>query len=486
MSMENKRERFHPSAVLVYFIRDIKHWVFLFVLFLVDIDSGRLYSILALSALILFLSAKSFIKYWTHTYTLSSDHITLYKGIFNKRETEITYERIQTVKQRQWFFFKPFNIIEVLIETASTSPGEAEASLTAVDESIIKTIESYRNQTSPDLDEEKEIEAADNQFSLKYQDVVLFGLTDLTAILIVFTALSFVFEWIPDRFFSELVSLVGNVRGILIVGLMFMGLLIIAALSLLKSFLLFYDYKAERHEDTLTISYGLFERKTQKIPLSKIQGIKVNKQLLRHLFNRSSVELVIMGGQESEGESLSIKNIYLFPLISNDQVYTRLNQFIPDRAIEKPEVKKVTQNRVWYFLRWKMLAGIPLVAIALYFNTTIGIIASMILSIILLMAWKKSQVQAYAIQKNRLLCIQQFEGFTTVQFFIMPQNVQALSYSTSIALVNKDIGHMDVTFKENEHPNNYGLRYIKEKDSRRIHEAFWETLERETDYVGFN
>ena len=412
----------------------------------------------------------------------------MYKGIFNKRETEITYERIQTVKQRQWFFFKPFNIIEVLIETASTSPGEAEASLTAVDESIIKTIESYRNQTSPDLDEEKEIEAADNQFSLKYQDVVLFGLTDLTAILIVFTALSFVFEWIPDRFFSELVSLVGNVSRHSDCGTHVYGSSYNCCVVTLKRASYFsMIIKHIRHEDTLTISYGLFERKTQKIPLSKIQGIKVNKQLLRHLFNRSSVELVIMGGQESEGESLSIKKVYLFQLlISNDQVYTRLNQFIPDRAIEKPEVKKVTQNRVWYFLRWKMLAGIPLVAIALYFNTTIGIIASMILIIILLMAWKKSQVQAYAIQKNRLLCIQQFEGFTTVQFFIMPQNVQALSYSTSIALVNKDIGHMDVTFKENEHPTNYGMRYIKEKDSRRIHELFWEALERETDYVGFN
>lgn len=469
--MKSERRKFHPLAMIVYFIRDLKAWIFLFVLLFVDLDGGSLYPIITMSAIVLFIIAKSGIKYMTHTYALTSDHIILYKGIFNKRETEITYERIQTVKQRQWFFFKPFDITEVLIETASSSPGEAEASLTAVNQSIMQTIERYRSKSADTP--AQDTETPDNTFKLNLKDVILFGLTDLTAILIVFTAFTFFLEWLPDRFFSNLVSLVGNIQGVLIVGVVFLGIVIVAGLSLLKSFLLFYDFRAQRDHDTLTISYGLFERKTQKIPLSKIQGIKVNKQILRNLFMRSSVELVIMGGQESEGESLTIKKVYLFPLISNDQVYTRLNQFIPDRTIDKPKVKRVSTDKVWYFWRWKLLIGIPLVAVTFYFNTLAGVVASLIFLTVLLIAWKKSQVQGYTVQKNRLLCLQQFEGFTTVQFFILQKNVQALSYSTSIGLIRKNIGHIDLTFKENEHPMSYGMRYISETDTKEIHHTFW-------------
>lgn len=482
--MENERKRFHPSAILVYFIRGFKAFIFLFVLIVIDLDSDNFFSIIAASALVIFLILTSLVKYMTHKYTLSEDHITLYKGIFNKRETEITYERIQTVKQRQWFFFKPFNIIEVLIETASSSPGEAEVSLTAVDQGVIHTIENYRNKTTQAPKENTDL--AENRYELAFKDIVLFGLTDITAILIVFTALSFILEWVPDRYFSELVSLVGNIEGILIVGLGILGIVIIAGLSLLKSFVLFYDYRAERTGDTLTLSYGLFERKTQKIPLSKIQGIKVNKQMIRKLFNRSSVELIIMGGQESEGESLAIKKVYLFPLISNDLVYNQLNTFVPDRAIQKPDVKTVSTDKVWYFFRWKLIASVPIIAVAFYINTIAGFMAVAIVLVVLILAWKKSQVQAYAIQKNQLICVQQFEGLTTVQFFILPKNVQAFSYSTSIGLMKKQIGHMDITFKENEHAMTYGLRYISETELNTIHNKFWNISGRDNRYVRFN
>lgn len=472
--MANDRQKFHPSVILVYFIRDLRNWIFLFILLLVDFDSDNLYSILGLTALVAFLMIKSIIKYHTHTFTLSPENIILYKGLINKKETEIAYDRIQTVKQRQWFFFKPFNVIEILIETAGGSSKEAEASLTAVQYTLIKKIESYRLNTDDNRTHvvpEKKTAAA--HFKLSNTEILLYALTDLTAILIVGTIATFIFEWLPESLFLEITSVIDYFQGMLLILLLLIGIGFVVALSLLKNFILFYNFQAYREEDTLTISYGLFERKTQKIPLSKIQGIRLHKQIIRRYLKRSTVELVIMGGQEKEGEGLNTKKVYLFPLIDEASVYSEMHQFLPDVAVNEPVIEKVSQDRLWYFWRWVLAIGIPLVIASFYFNKLIGAASLFVLVSALAMQWKKSRVQGYSIQDNTLICLQQFQWLSTVQLFIAQNNVQAFSHSTTLWLEKKDISHLKVSYKEGELAMETQLKYMSKTAASDIHDTFW-------------
>ncbi|SFC66552.1 Uncharacterized membrane protein YdbT, contains bPH2 (pleckstrin homology) domain [Alkalibacterium subtropicum] len=475
--MANERKQFHPSVMLVYFIRDLRNWIFLFILLLVDLDSDNLYSYLGLTALVTALIIKSIIKYRTHTYRLSPENIIIYKGIINKKETEIAYDRIQTVKQRQWFFFKPFNVIEILIETAGGSAGEAEASLAAVDSSLLDKIESYRNKTGTGVSQDTLLQAPPaSHFTLSNQDILLYALTDLTAILIVGTLAAFVFEWLPERFFFELTSLIDYFEGLLLILLLFIGIGLVVTLSLLKNFILFYNFEAYREEETLTIAYGLFERKTQKIPLGKIQGIRLHKQIIRRRFHRSTVELVIMGGQEKEGEGFNTKKVYLFPLIDDAKVYGQLNQFLPDFAVQEPDIENVSTDRLWYFWRWLLLIGVPLVISAFFINRLIGAASLLILVIALGIEWKKSRVQGYSILDNAILCLQQFQWLSTVQLFIAQKNVQAFTHSTTVWLARKNLGHLTIAYKEGELALAVKLRYIAQSDSKQIHARFWNSM----------
>lgn len=477
MKMMSERTKFHPIVLLVYFIRELKNWLFLFFLLLVDLDNRSIYTLLALSAILALILIRVTIKYNTQTYQISSEKIVVYRGIFKKKETEITYDRIQTVKQRQWFFFQPFNVVEVLIETASSTPGEAEASLTAVDLSLVETIESYRNKTGltePKTTEEDPENPSDVRFHLGNKDIGLYALTDVTAILVVGTVTTFVLEWLPDSLFTGLGSIIDYFQGALIILLALIGLSLIAIASLLKSFMLFYNYNASLDQDTLTIEYGLFERKTQKIPLSKIQGVKVHKQLIRNFFKRSSVELIIMGGQEKEGDGVTLRKLYLFPLIHDNSVYTKLNAFLPDRSIEEQELTCVSNNRLWYFWRWILLIGIPLVIAAFIIHIYLGIGAVVTLIIGLVSGWKKSQEQGFTIQHNDLLCLQNFQGLSTVQLYIAQKNIQAFEQSTTLWLAKKKLGHLKVTFKEGEIPMGFELHYIAQADSSQIYNEFWQ------------
>ena len=474
--METERKKFHPVVIPVYFIKGLRSFLFLFFLLLVDLDGQNIYTLLGLSALVLLLLAKGIVKYLTQTYQISAEKIIVYRGVFKKRETEITYDRIQTIKQRQWFFFKPFNVTEVLIETAGSSPGEAEASLTAVDLSLVDLIEGYRNKTAvTETETGPSPKQPGSTFTLPNSDIGLYALTDVTAILVFGTLVTFVFEWLPNSLYSEVGSLIDYFQGILLLLLAFTLITAIAALSLLKNFVLFYDFQASRTGDTLTIEYGLFERKTQKIPLNKIQGIRLNRQLIRSLFQRSSVELIIMGGQEKEEGGLNMRNVYLFPLVKDRDVYKRLDQFLPDITIQKPAISKVSEEKLWYFWRWSLLFGVPLVIFAFYLNSWVGTGFLTLLLIKLGLDWKNSRVQGYAVLTNGMLSLQNFQGLSTVQLFIAQKNIQALAQSTTLWLAKKQLGHLKVSYKDGELPAEFSLRFISQADSKEIHEKFWDT-----------
>ncbi|OJF94026.1 PH domain-containing protein [Alkalibacterium sp. 20] len=472
--METERKKFHPSVMLVYFIRDLRKWVFLFFILLVDINDRGLYSIIGLSALVAFILMKSIVKYLTVTYDVSSEKIIVYRGIFKKRETEITYDRIQTIKQRQWFFFKPFDVVEVLIETASSSSEEAEASLTAVDYSLLEKIETFRNKTAVHVKENRTpADRSDIRFRLTNKEIGLYALTDVTAIFVLGTIFTFALEWLPDSLYAEIFSLLDYFEGALSILLPFIGITIIGALSLLKNYVLFYNYQASLEDETLTIEYGLFERKLQKIPLEKIQGIRLHKQIIRTLFQRSSVELLIMGGQEKESAGLNAGKVFLFPLIKNNSVYSQLTEFLPNIAIQEPQIQKVSKDKLWYFLRWTLLMGVLLVGAAFMVNRLIGVGLAFALIIALVTGWKKSRVQGYSVQASDILCLQQFQGLSTVQLFIARKNIQAFAQSTTVWLAKKELGHLKVSFKEGESPAEFKLLFIPQTDSEQIYDEFW-------------
>ncbi|UJF16635.1 PH domain-containing protein [Jeotgalibaca sp. MA1X17-3] len=472
--MNHERKKFHPSVMFVYFIRGIRSWLFLIFMILINSDGISLFQIAAISGILVIVILMSIFKYFTHTYQVTPQKVVVYKGLVKKRETDITYDRIQTIKQRQWFFFKPFHVVELLIETASSTPGEAEASLTAVDISLVEKIEQLRNYSRTDFQKENAAKSStDTSFQLSNTQISLYALTDMTVFFVLITAFSFLMDWVPDRLFTNVEMWMSSLQWMISIFVFLIGIVVIALLSLLKNFVLFYQFKVKLQNDTLSIEYGLLERKVQKIPLKKIQGVKVNKQVLRNFFGMSTVELILMGGQEKEGEGMASKKVLLFPLIQTKIVYEILTDFLPTMPITEPAIQPVTKGSIWYFWRWMLLMWVPLMIGGWFIKEWVGLVFLVILIISLLYQWAKSQKQGYDIQKNKILCLQQFQGLSTVQLFIAHQNVQSFTRSSSKWLMKKDIGHIEVWFKEGDSPANFDLRFIQKEDSQFIYEHFW-------------
>lgn len=237
-----------------------------------------LFGLIALSAIVLLSLIQALWKYFSQTYQISSEKIILYRGVFRKRETDIPYERIQTIKQRQWFFFKPFGVIQLLIETAGGESTQAEASMPAVNIEAWEWIEKYRQGDQPEseihsagLEMQKESSSAD--YTVTNSQIVLFALTDLSIIATLIAVIIFISKFIPENWITTTTSIAESLLRagwLASLSILFVSLVFVMLLSLLRTFIQYYNFQVNRTNQTLTIESGLFERKIQKIPVEKI------------------------------------------------------------------------------------------------------------------------------------------------------------------------------------------------------------------------
>ncbi|MBM6614851.1 PH domain-containing protein [Desemzia sp. RIT804] len=457
----------------------MKSWIFVFFLLIVNGELMSAFGIIALSAIVLLVLIQALWKYFSQSYQISSEKIVLYRGVFQKKETDIPYERIQTIKQRQWFFFKPFDTIQLLIETAGGDSTKAEASMPAVNIGVLDMIENYRqgeqqasgSQTT-DLDMEKASDSAD--YRVTNSQIVLFSVTDLSIIATLIAIIVFVSEFIPENWITAATSMAESIwrAGWLASLFVLLVTLIIAmGLSLIKTFIQYYDFQVTRTNKTLTIESGLFERKTQKIPLEKIQGLKIRQQPIRKILGISTVELLLAGGQESEGESGVVKKLYILPIISDNQLYSVLAQLLPEWNFKRPEISYVSHKKLWYFWRWKLLF-IPLAVGLAFLNHWFAVAALVMMLVLLLLSGLNCQNQGYQIQSAHRVCIQSMEWFTKVQTFAERQKIQAFSEETSKWLFPKQIGHTSMYLKAGLAIEVMELRFIDFTDVKQLKDFY--------------
>ncbi|SFQ38334.1 putative membrane protein [Desemzia incerta] len=471
----SERKRFHPLAVFIYLFKGLKSWSFAVLLLVFNGELMTLFGLIALSAIVLLSLIQALWKYFSQTYQISSEKIILYRGVFRKRETDIPYERIQTIKQRQWFFFKPFGVIQLLIETAGGESTQAEASMPAVNIEVWEWIEKYRQGDQPEseihsagLEMQKESSSAD--YTVTNSQIVLFALTDLSIMATLIAVIIFISEFIPENWITTTTSMAESLLRagwLASLSILFVSLVFVMLLSLLRTFIQYYNFQVNRTNQTLTIESGLFERKIQKIPVEKIQGLKIRQQPVRKLLGISTVELLLAGGQEAEGESGIVKKLYILPIISDHQLYETLSELLPEWNFTRPEIKFVSRKKLWYFWKWKLLF-IPIAAGLAFLNYWLALAAVAVMFILLLNSWLEEQHQGYQIQTAHRICIQNIEWFSKVQTFVERQKVQSFSEQTTRWLFPKQIGHINLFIKTGDALEVIGLNFIDEIDVQKL------------------
>lgn len=398
--------------------------------------------------------------YLTQTYELTEDALIFRKGIFVKQEIIVPYERMQTIKKNQWFYMVPFGLVRLMVETAAHSGKEAEVDLPMVPYALYDELQARRRNETLMKPKEK-VQQAD--FALSSKDLLIFALTELTLLAPVFLMLG-ALEFIPDSLQDRLLGNFSHMIILAAVGFFCIAYLLCAIYMILKTVLKYADFQIfQESTGALRIEYGLIEQKSQVIPMSKIQGVRIKQNIFRLFLGLVSVDLLIAGGQEKqegEKESLTTHPI-LIPVTKVSEVEVYLTHFLPDFDFQVA-LKEMQQLRLWYFSRFKFFViAIPIGAY-FFFHFAIWQLA---LAIVLLAtlslgyAYYQSKSQAYGMNEH-FIVFRDVRLLERVQTILPRKNIQSLEMRTSRWLYPKQLGHCKLNVKAGDDDFHTELNYL--------------------------
>lgn len=398
--------------------------------------------------------------YLTQTYELTEDALIFRKGIFVKQEIIVPYERMQTIKKNQWFYMVPFGLVRLMVETAAHSGKEAEVDLPMVPYALYDELQARRRNETLMKPKEK-VQQAD--FALSSKDLLIFALTELTLLAPVFLMLG-ALEFIPDSLQDRLLGNFSHMIILAAVGFFCIAYLLCAIYMILKTVLKYADFQIfQESTGALRIEYGLIEQKSQVIPMSKIQGVRIKQNIFRLFFGLVSLDLLIAGGQEKqEGEKESLtSHPILIPVTKISEADTYLTQFLPDFDFQV-SLKEMQQLRLWYFSRFKFL--IIAIPIGAYFVFHFAI-WQLALAIVLLAAlslgyaYYQSKSQAYGMNEH-FIVFRDVRLLERVQTILPRKNIQSLEIRTSRWLYPKQLGHCKLNVKAGDDDFHTELNYL--------------------------
>ncbi|MGO5333147.1 PH domain-containing protein [Enterococcus cecorum] len=419
-----------------------------------------LYILLASLGIFLLVVGYHVACYLTQTYELTEDALIFRKGIFVKQEIIVPYERMQTIKKNQWFYMVPFGLVRLMVETAAHSGKEAEVDLPMVPYALYDELQARRRNETLMKPKEKTRQA---DFALSSKDLLTFALTELSLlapVVLMFGVLQVIPDSVQDKLWGQFSQLVIVVA----VALFCVAYLLTTIFMVLKTVLKYANFQIfQESTGALRIEYGLIEQKSQVIPMSKIQGVRIKQNIFRLFFGLVSLDLLIAGGQEKqEGEKESLtSHPILIPVTKISEADTYLTQFLPDFDFQV-SLKEMQQLRLWYFSRFKFL--IIAIPIGAYFVFHFAI-WQLALAIVLLAAlslgyaYYQSKSQAYGMNEH-FIVFRDVRLLERVQTILPRKNIQSLEIRTSRWLYPKQLGHCKLNVKAGDDDFHTELNYL--------------------------
>lgn len=485
----SKKVHYHPLTILLHILSALKAWIpFIVIGIIRNGFKDGWETLLIFGGAAMLLSMWACVKYFFESYTIDADKMVIYEGIIRKKEIEVTYERMQAIKQRQWFFLVPFHVVSLQIETAG-GESKPEFNIPAIPIRVFNEIEHYRQHANDKQEKNFPEQQADEavieksplyeEQTVKYQltnrQIFLFGITDLSVFMGIFVVLLTIERFMSKEWVDEVADVtISAVQtgGLFVVAFGILFMVVAMLFAMIKSMITYYHFKVSYFEKTLTIERGLLEKHVQKIPLNKVQGIRIKQNILRRLLGISSVELILAGGQEQKENADNTAKVLLLPIISESELYPVLQMIYADWQMAKPTIQAVSRGRWFYFSRWSIAVLLPLAIISFFFYWWLGTILLLGLLFVIATDLLNSHNQGLAFLSESRLCIQNYQYFTKVQTFIDRAKVQSIEETSTPFLYRKDLAHLSLQLREGNGRLNVKLRYMKGKDIQRVTRFF--------------
>lgn len=445
--MSNEQFKLHPISIVTGLFKNLKNWIFpLVIVFLVSLFEdgftfGNFLFIFALIAIplsiYLFLGL---IKWLTFRYWFEDEEIRVKYGLLVKKKRFIPFERIQSFNYKEGVFHRIFGLVQMSIETAGGS--EPEVILTAISKKAAEQIELFTRRIQPEEHIELVISKEETKeiYKMSTKDLIILATTSNSLGIVISgigAAFSQVSEYIPyEKIFDELHTIMKY--GFLVIATtIFVSFLFVWLISVIITFINYYDFIVIEKNGRLTITRGLLERKRITVPLNRVQAIQVIENPLRQWFGFATVEIESVGGNFEEDMKVT-----LFPLITKKKMYDPLKRLFPEYTFEENLIRPTKEGRP-FFYRKDFIWLVPVIGGCLYFFNSYGTLSIFLLPIVLLWRLWQYKTTGFAISDNQLVIV--YRMLNRVTFLAKRNKIQVVSSTQSYFQKRKNIASVRAT-----------------------------------------
>lgn len=267
--------------------------------------------VIAIVALVVLAFVSAVLRYWFFRYSIVDDSILIRDGIFNRKQLDIGFDRIQAVNTRQNPLYRLLGLTTVTFDSAGSSAEEGY--LPAVHHKVAEDLRARIRRTPTRVD----TAIAEGQTAtapvmrLSAGDITLAGLSSgrVFLVLALLGPLGEVAERQIGRHIEEvaIVEALSDIApdagfGVLLV-LAFVALLLLLLLlaSVIGAFLRYHGFVLVADGDVLRSSAGLFTRHEHALDQAKVQSLAVTRNAMLLLFGRLRLRVRQAGGGHDAG-----------------------------------------------------------------------------------------------------------------------------------------------------------------------------------------
>ena len=416
-------QRLSPIAIL-YFSMNFVRVIFGNVVYLLpalafSYSSLRENPVVWLPILLLFIGVILLTAFWhfqVYRFRFSDNNVEIRSGIFNKKQLNLPFARIQNVKLEQPIYYRLTGFACLQLDTAGSAKQEAKlvALPLALAEQLKTQILSHKAEQSLNLeqtgdniancsDSQQSNERLLNQRSLS--DLVIHGISS-NRIWIILGGLAPFYDKIAKQVHQMLTDFGINLKelfnlethaiwqiGLYALSLTMLLLLVMLSFSILGAIVSYYGYRLSTNGNRYIRRSGLFTLHEVSMPLTRLQIVIQKQDWLDMVLKRMDLKLEQSNAQLTAADTSAGSSKIIVPSITAKQSKELIDDLYPDNQLFNIEFTPISR---FYLVRYIGYLLVPLFALAesfaLYHNNIqlaaalLGVLC--LLSIMFYLRWR--------------------------------------------------------------------------------------------------
>ncbi|MCW8196494.1 PH domain-containing protein [Proteobacteria bacterium 005FR1] len=320
----NEWRRVSPIAIIYFLFDSLRQAVNLWPALVPLVAGGegfrQLFFTFGLPGLLVVFVLSVLLHFWFFRFRIEADRIQLHTGVFNRKRLTLYFERVQQADIAQPFYFRPFGLATLGLESAGSRQQEVDIPGLSFDvaQQLKDSILAHQAAEQETVADVVEVEQPpDYELHLDWPEVARYGLMFNGLLLFAPVLAPFLDDLAPsvEAWISGLEGtaahelLVQSTRseliwlvGVLSVFALLAAIALLFFISMLIALVRFWDYRLTRHGDQFQYRAGLGTVKTRGFRLHKLQQISISQGLVARLLKRYTLTISKAGSAAPVGD----------------------------------------------------------------------------------------------------------------------------------------------------------------------------------------